>query len=161
MKKTTKAWVFFILEIVFMLVVPCVLVWLQYGELANRYKISVTAILLTMLIFWVFKKIMINRWLKTFDAKIIGIEVNALSITDSEAIKINKKLWRTYSILQLLFNSIIPLLIMVLSVITIKTVESGLIKLYGCLMFCLISIFIGVIFRICEIYSMRLIHEKK
>lgn len=161
MKKTTKAWIFFVLEIVFMLVVPCVLVWLQYGELANRYKISVTAILLTMLIFWVFKKIIINRWLKTFDAKIIGIEVNALSITDSEVIKTNKKVWRTYSILQLLFNSIIPLLIMVLSVITIKTVESGLIKLYGCLMFCLISIFIGVIFRICEIYSMRLIHEKK
>ena len=36
----------------------------------------------------------------------------------------------------------------------------SIIKLYGCLMFCLISIGIGILFRIAEIYSMKLKHEK-
>jgi thiamine transporter ThiT len=160
MKKTGKSWLFLILEVLFMLVVPCILVWIQYGDLTQRYKVSVTAIMLLILIFWVFKRIFLNRWIKTFDQKIINIETNALSLTDQTAIQSNKKAWRTYSLLQLLINSIIPLLVMVLAVITIKTVEEGLIKLFGCLMFCLISVFIGVLFRVCEIYSIKLTHEE-
>lgn len=160
MKKTGKAWIFFILQIVFVLIVPCVLIWLQYGDLAKGYKVSVTAIMLTMLVFWIFKRLLLNKWLTALDLKIVNIETNALSITDEKAIETNKKSWRFYSLIQLLFNSIIPLLIMILAVLTIQTVEKGLIKLYGCLIFCLISIFIGIIFRVCEIYSMKLTHEK-
>ena len=161
MRRTTKAWAFFVLQIVFMLIIPCVLVWVQYGDLANGYKVSVTAIILTILVFWVFKKILLNKWVKTLDTKIISIEANALSITQESAIETNKKAWRFCSMMQLLISSIIPLLVMILAVLTIQTVEKGLIRLYGCLIFCLISIFLGVIFRICEIYAMRLTHEKE
>lgn len=161
MRRTTKAWAFFVLQIVFMLIIPCVLVWVQYGDLANGYKVSVTAIILTILVFWVFKKILLNKWVKTLDTKIISIEANALSITQESAIETNKKAWRFCSMMQLLISSIIPLLVMILAVLTIQTVEKGLIRLYGCLIFCLISIFLGVIFRVCEIYAMRLTHEKE
>jgi hypothetical protein len=161
MKRTGKAWIFFVLEIIFILVVPCVLVWVQYGDLAKSYKVSVTAIMLIMLIFWLFKRLLLNKWLKTLDNKIVNIEANALSITETSAIETTKKAWRNYSIMQLLFNSIIPLLIMVLSVLTIQTVEKGLIKLYGCLIFCLVSVFVGVVFRVLEIHSMRLPLEGK
>ncbi len=161
MKRTIKSWIFFILEIVFMLIVPCVLIWLQYGDLSQKYKVSVTAIILIILVFWVFKRILLNKWVKTLDTKIISIEANALSITEQNAIETNKKAWRFCTMMQLIFNSIIPMLVMALAVLTIKTVENGLIKLYGCLIFCLISIFLGVIFRVCEIYSMRLAHEKE
>ena len=159
MKRNGKSWTFFALQLLFMLVVPCVFIWLQYGELTVKYKISVTAIILVLLVFVTFKKIFINNWLKKIDAKIIGIETNALSVTDQNAIKTMKKTWRTCSILQTLFSAIIPLLVFVLAVITIKVVEAGLIKLFGCLMFCLISIVIGVIFRIAEIYAMKTAHE--
>ena len=160
MKRTKTSWIFFALQLIFMLVAPCVFVWMQYGDLTQKYKLSVTAILLLLLVFLVFKKIMLNKWIKTFDAKIINIETNALSLTDKTAIDTNKSAWRIYSLLQLVFNSIIPLLIMVMAVITIQVVEKGLIKLYGCLMFCLISIFIGVIFRVAEIYSIKLKNEE-
>lgn len=143
-----------------MLVVPCVFIWVQYGELTTKYKVSVTAIFLTMLVFLIFKKIFLNKWLKTFDQKIINIETNALSLTDKTAIESNKRAWRNYSVLQLVFSSVIPLLLLALAVITIKVVEQGLIKLYGCLMFCTASIFLGVIFRIAEIYCMKLCHEE-
>ena len=159
MKRTKKAWLFFALQLVFMLIVPCVFIWVQYGELTTKYKISVTAIFLIMLVFLIFKKIFLNKWLKTFDQKIINIETNALSLTDKTAIESNKRAWRNYSVLQMVFSSVIPLLLLVLAVITIKVVEQGLIKLYGCLMFCTLSIFVGVIFRIAEIYCMKLCHE--
>ena len=160
MKKSKASWLYFVLQLIFMLVAPCIMIWIQYGDLSQKYKISVTAILLMICIFLIFKKIVLNKWLKTFESKIINIETNALSLTDKTAIESNKKAWRTYSVLQLFFSSIVPLLLMILAVVTIKTVEQGLIKLYGCLMFCLISIIIGVVFRIAEIYSMKLTHEE-
>lgn len=159
MKRSAKSWVFFALQILFMLVVPCVFIWLQSGSLKSGYKVSVTAIMLTILIFWVFKKVFLNKWLNSFDQKIINIETNALTITDKSAIETNKKAWRSYSVIQLAFNVIIPLLIFILAIITIKVVEQGLIKLFGCLIFCLVSIIIGFIFRIAEIYSIKFSHE--
>lgn len=160
MKRTSKTWLFFALQVLFMLIAPCVFIWLQYGDLTQRYKVSFTAIMLLILVFWVFKRIFLNRWIKTFDSKIINIETNALSITDVNAIATNKKAWRIYSLLQLFFNSVIPILVFVIGIITIKIVEKGLIKLFGCFMFCFISIMLGILFRICEIYSMKLPHEK-
>lgn len=160
MKRTKKTWAFFVLQIIFMLVSPCVFIWLQYGELTTKYKISVTALLLTILVFWAFKKIFLNKWLKTLEHKIVNIETNALTIIEPIAIQSNKKAWRFYSIIQLFMSAIIPILLFALGIITIKTVEQGLIKLYGCLMFCLVSISLGVVFRIAEIYSIKLTHEK-
>ena len=119
MKRTGKAWIFFVLEIIFILIVSCVLVWLQYGDLANGYKVSVTAIMLTMLIFWVFKKIMLDKFVKGLSQKIVNIETNSLSITEKTAIETNKKAWRTYTLLQLFINSIIPLLLLVFALVTL------------------------------------------
>ncbi len=159
MKKTIKSSIFFSLSIVFILVIPCVFVWLQYGDLTNAYKVSVTAILLLIGIALTFKKLIINKYIKTLDAKIINIETNALSITDAESIKANKIVWRGCSIIKLLIDCIIPICLGVLAVITIKVVEQGLIKLYGCLIFCLISISLGIFCRIIEILTTKLKHE--
>lgn len=159
MKRSNKTWILWGLQLVFMIVLPCIFIWVQYGDYAVKYKISVTAILLTLLVFLVSKKIFFSKWLKGIDQKIINIESNALSIVDKNAIETNKKAWRTYSLIQLFFNSIIPLLFFVLLLITIKTVEQGLIKLYGCLSFCFISICLGLVFHVAEIYSMKLVHE--
>ena len=159
MKKTLKSWIFFVLSIIFILIVPCVFVWLQYGELTSAYKISVTAVMFIIGIVLVFKRLILNKYLKTLDAKIINIESNALSITDSESIKANKTVWRGCCIIKLLIDCVIPICLGVLAVITIKVVEQGLIKLYGCLIFCLISIGLGIIFRIVEICTTKLKHE--
>ena len=91
--------------------------------------------------------------------KIANIEVNALTITDKVAIESNKKAWQKYSISQLIFSSIIPMLIFLLAIVTVKTVEQGLIELYGCLMFCLMSISLGIVFKVAEIYATKLTHE--
>lgn len=161
MKRTKKSWVFFTLQMVFMLVAPCAFVWVQYGDLTMKYKISVTAVMLILLVFLCFKKIFINNWLKKIDAKVIGIETNALSVTDQNAIRTMKKTWRACSVVQTFCSAVIPLLVFIMAILTIKAVEDGLIKLFGCLVFCLISVAVGLIFRIAEIYSMRSAHEVK
>ena len=160
MKRTKQTWLFFILEIVFMLVAPCIFIWVQNGGLATGYKISVTSIILLLIVFVIFKKIFIDKWLVSIEQKKTNIETNALSITDKKAILTNKKSWRLYSVVSLFTSCFIPLLAMLLGVITIKVVEQGLIKLFGCLVFCLISIAIGVLFKFAEIYSMKLAHEE-
>lgn len=159
MKKTILSWVFFVLNVVFMLIVPIVFVWLQYGDIEKTYKISVTAILITLAIFLVFKKIILSKWLKALNLKIVNIESNALSLTDAKVIQANKNAWRLCRIIQLLIDCIVPICIAVLSVLTIKVVEQGLIKLYGCLMFCLVSVCIGIICKIVEIFTTKLKHE--
>lgn len=159
MKKTKKSWLFFSLQLVFVLLAPILLIWLQYGDLEGVYKVSMTGILCTILIFWVFKKIMLDKFVKGLSQKIVNIETNSLSITEKTAIETNKKAWRTYTLLQLFINSIIPLLLLVFALVTIKTLEQGLIKLFGCMMFCTISIGVGVIFKVAEIYSVKLTHE--
>lgn len=160
MKRTSKTWLYFTLEIIFMLVGPCIFVWLQSGSLTSGYKVSTTAIIVTILIFVVFKKVFLDKWIKSFDTKIINIETNALSITDKISIEKSKKAWRNYSVLQLSFNCVIPLLLFILAIITIKVVEKGLIELFGCLVFCLVSIIIGMIFKLAEIYSIKFPHEE-
>lgn len=161
MKRTGLTWAFFALQIIFMLVIPCAFIWAQYGDLATRYKVSTTAILLLVVVFLTFKRVFLSKYLKTIDGKILNIETNALTITDESAIKANKKAWRFYSMIQLLTSAIVPILLFVFAIQTIEVVEAGLIKLYGCLMCCLLSVVVGVVFRIAEIYSMRLTHEKK
>lgn len=159
MKKNIKTWTLFVLQMIFMLIVPCVVIWVQYGDLTQRYKISVTAIMLLLLVFYVVKKIILNKYINGLNQKIINIETNALSITDKKSIEANKKVWRLYSIMQLFISVIVPFLLFILAIITIKVVENGLIKLYGCLMFCLMSISVGIMFRLGEIFATKLMHE--
>lgn len=159
MKKTIKSWIFFVLSIVFMLIVPIVFVWLQYGDIQGTYKISVTAILIILAVFLCFKKIIINKWIETLNLRVVAIESNSLSITDDKSIKANKSVWRLCKVISLLIDCIVPIGIAVISVLTIKVVEEGLIKLYGCLMFCLISIALGVFCKILEIFTTKLKHE--
>lgn len=160
MKKTNLSWVCLVLELFFLFVIPCGFIWAQYGDLAKGYKISATAIILTACLFAFFKRIFLDGYLKKIEAKIANIETNALTITDETAIAANKKEWQTLSLIQLLSNAIVPVLLAVFAVQTIKVVETGLIKLYGCLMCASISVVIGLVFKIIEVFSYQLKHEK-
>lgn len=159
MKHTKSSTAFFIGQLLCFLIIPAVLVWLQSGGLAKSYKFSISGIIALVIVFVMFKKLMLDAWLKKIDSKVTQIEVNQLSITDLTAIASLKRKWRIYSMIQLFINAIIPLACLVLFLMTIKVVEAGLIKLYGCLLGTVISMFIGVIFKIAEIYSVKTEHE--
>lgn len=159
MKKTTLSMFCFFMQILCYLVIPTVFIWVQSGGLAHGYKLSATAIISVIIVFLVFKKIMLNSWLKKIDSKINQIEVNQLTATDETAINSLKKKWKALSFTQLFINIVIPIACLILFLITIKVVEAGLIKLYGCLLVSTISIIFGVIFKIIEIYTAKTENE--
>lgn len=160
MKHTKKSVVFFTMQIICFLIIPAVFIWLQSGGLAVKYKLSMTAVISLIVVFLMFKKIMLNSWLKKIDGKVAQIEVTQLATVDESAISSLKRKWRTLSVIQLIINAVIPLAILALFLMTIKVVEAGLIRLYGCLLISSFSMALGVVFKIAEIYSVRCEHEK-
>jgi hypothetical protein len=162
MKWTKKTWLFFALQLIFILIVPCVLVWMQYGgaELSTKYRVSVTSIMLFALIFLIAKRLIFTPWLKKINGQLAQIEVDHLTVTAPEAIASLKKRYRALAVFQLLTNAIMPLLVLVMAILTVKVVQDGLIKLYGVLMFSTISTAVGVLCKLGEVYSVRCEHEK-
>jgi len=163
MKKTKTAWLFFALQLVFMLAVPCVIIWLQYGgaELGQKYKISLTAVLLLMFVFAVFKRVILSPWLKKIDGQIADIEIAQLNAITPATMRSHKKRYRRLAIIQLFFNMIVPVLVFALFMMTISVVQAGTIKLHGALVFCGISMAVGVLCRIGEIWALRCEHERQ
>ena len=75
MKMTKKRLVFFLLHLLFSAVVPIALVIVRYSTIANTkaavgFKISITGVLLLIFVFWVIKKLFIDR--KLIDLKAQG-----------------------------------------------------------------------------------------
>lgn len=160
MKKTKWSWIYFILELVFFLALPCFFVWLQYGKTeVEWYKVSMTGIVILLLIFMIFKKIFITPIIVKINAQIAQIEIVQLAALEPSIILGYKKKYRSLSIKQLIFNTFVPALILSLTLMTIKVVEAGAIKMYNVLLICAISIVVGLICKIGEIYSLKCEHE--
>lgn len=160
MKKTKTSRLFFVLQLVFMLIVPCVIIWLQYGDAGQKYKISLSAVILLIFVFMVFKRLIFSPYLKKAGNQLSQIEIDQLQATEQRAINSLKKRYRKLSIVELLFNMIVPVLVFVLFLMTINAVQAQIIKLYGALVFCGISIGVGVLCRVGEIYALRCEHEE-
>lgn len=160
MKKTLKSSIFFLFQIVFFLIVPCVLIWIQYGQTdVLWYRLSITGIVLLFIVFLVFKKVVLKPFLAKINAQVAQIEVMQSAEVNPVAIESLKNKFRRLSVFQLIFNAIMPVLVLVLFLMTIKVVEAGAIKMYNVLLLCIISIGIGIVFRILEIYALKCEHE--
>ena len=160
MKKTFKSTMYLIFQILFFLVAPCVLIWMQYGDVSVKwYKVSMSGIVLLFIIFMIFKRIFLKPYLLKINSQVGQIEINQVSETNNIAIVSLKKRFRRLSVIQLMFNAIMPILVLILFLLTIKVVEAGAIKMYNVLLLCTISIGIGVVFRALEIYAVKCEHE--
>lgn len=158
--KTKK--VYFVLQLLFFLVVPCVLIWVQYADGAGlKYKIPMTAVILMIFVFLFAKKVWLNPWLEKQEQKLIQIETLQLTAVEPPVIASLKREYRMRSMIQLVFRMVVPVLLVVLVLLTIKAVETGLVKLFGALMLCTVSFAFGIGCKVAEIYSVRLEHEPK
>ena len=162
MKMTKKRLAFFLLHLLFSAVAPIVLVIVRYSTIANTkaavgFKISITGVLLLIFIFWVIKKLFIDR--KLTDLKAQGnIMLAALKTKQdpAEIAAIEKEL-KKIKTAEALFGSIIPLLFIVAAVIAFKALEAQLVTLSATLGYIGISYGVGLVFNV--LYS-REIHAK-
>lgn len=161
MKITKKKVIYFILEFMFVCVVPLVLVILNYSNIGNTkeetgFKITITGIMLLIMALFVLKKMFINRITDNINHQVNHL-ISELKIENDEYkisnIERNLKNLKT---VQAILNSILPLLLFVCFIICAKALESQIIKLSSVLGLMFISYLFGFIFAILnsrEIYS--------
>ncbi|WP_251183085.1 hypothetical protein [Anaerocaecibacter muris] len=162
MKMTKKRLAFFLLHLLFSAVVPIVLVIVRYSTITNTkaaigFKISITGILLLIFIFWVIKKLFIDRKLTDLKAQGNIMLADLKTKQDPAEIAAIEKELKKIKTAEALFGSIIPLLFIVAAVIAFKALEAQLVTLSATLGYIGISYGVGLVFNV--LYS-REIHAK-
>ena len=162
MKMTKKRLALFLLHLLFSAVVPIVLVIVRYSTITNTkaaigFKISITGILLLIFIFWVIKKLFIDRKLTDLKAQGNIMLANLKTKQDPAELAAIEKERKKIKTAEALFGSIIPLLFIVAAVIAFKALEAQLVTLSATLGYIGISYGVGLVFNV--LYS-REIHAK-
>lgn len=162
MKITKKRVAFFLLHLIFSAVIPIALVIVRYSTIGNTheavgFKVSITGILLLIFVFWVVKKLFIDRRLNDLKAQSNVMLAELKMKQDPSELAAIEKALRSIKTLEAIFSSIIPLLFIVAAFVAFKALEAQLIKLSATLGFIAVSYLIGMIFNV--FYS-REIHAK-
>lgn len=160
--KTKK--IFFVLQLLFFLVVPCVLIWTQYsnaGKVAAWYKISLTGILALVFVFLIAKKLWLDGLLEKCRQKISNIEVQLLAAEGENAIQSLKRAYRNLQLIDLFARAVVPVLAFVAALFVISAVQEGAVKLFGAMALSGVSMVLGVVCKIIEIYTAKPEHEAK
>lgn len=162
MKLTKKRIIFFILHLLFSAVIPIALVIVRYSTIENTgaavgFKISITGILLLIFVFWVVKKLFIDRKLADLKAQSNVMLADLKTKQDPAEIAALEKELKNIRTIEVIFSSLIPLLFIVAAIIAFKALEAQLVTLSATLGYIAISFFIGLVFNI--LYS-REIHAK-
>ncbi len=162
MKLTKKRIIFFILHLIFSAVIPIALVIVRYSTIQNTgaavgFKISITGILLLIFVFWVVKKLFIDRKLADLKAQSNVMFADLKTKQDPAEIAALEKELKNIRTIEVIFNSLIPLIFIVAAIIAFKALEAQLVTLSATLGYIAISFFVGLVFNI--LYS-REIHAK-
>ena len=162
MKMTKKRLAFFLLHLLFSAVVPIALVIARYSTVADTkaavgFKISITGVLLLIFVFWVIKKLFIDRKLADLKAQSNVMFADLKTKQDPAELAALEKELKNIRTIEVIFGSLIPLLFIVAAIIAFKALEAQLVTLSATLGYIAISFFIGLVFNI--LYS-REIHAK-
>ncbi len=162
MKMTKKRLAFFLLHVIFSAVVPLVFVIVRYSTMENTrgavgFKISITGILLLIFVFWVIKKLFIDRKLTDLKAQSNIMIANLKTKQDPAEIAALERELRKIKTVEAIFSSIIPLLFIVAAFVAFKALEAQLVTLSATLGYIGLSYGVGLIFNV--LYS-REVHAK-
>lgn len=162
MKMTKKRLAFFLLHLLFSAVVPIALVIVRYSTIANTkatvgFKISITGILLLIFIFWVIKKLFIDRKLADLKAQSNIMIANLKTKQDPAEIAALERELKNIKTVEAVFSSIIPLLFIIAAIIAFKALEAQLVTLSATLGYIGLSYGVGLVFNV--LYS-REVHAK-
>lgn len=162
MKITKKRLIFFILHLLFTVVAPLVLVIVQYSNIGNTkaavgFKLSITGVLLLLFIFWIIKKLFIDKRLADLKVQ-SNVMLADLKTKQNEAeLKALERELRGMRTLEAIFSSIMPLLFLFIALIAFKALEAQLVKLSATLGWVTISFCVGMVF---DVLCAREVHAK-
>lgn len=164
MKLTKKRLVFFLLHALFSAILPIVLVIVQYSNIGNTkaavgFKIGITGILLLLFLFWIVKKLFIDRKLSDLKAQSNVMLADLRTKQDEAELKALEREIRLMRTTEAVLNSIMPILFLITALTAFKALEAQLVKLSGTLGWITISFCVGVVFDV--LYSREVFAKRK
>jgi hypothetical protein len=159
MKKDKKYWFFEISKIIFFLIIPIVLfIWKCTTIHENggvRFIISCSGFIMGLIIFIIFKNVVLKKYLAELNGKIINYTTQIETETDQTKIPLIEKALKKCLIIRDLFTAVPVMLILGFLLIVIKAVEQQMITLYSVLGLCVISYILGFICMLWQSYSIK------
>jgi hypothetical protein len=159
MKKDKKYWALEIAQLIFFLIIPIVLFIWKCTEIQNdggtRFIINCSGYIIAIIIFIVFKKIVLKRYLADLSGKIVNYTTQIETETDQTKIPLIEKAMSKCLIIRDLFIIMPVLIALGLLLVIIKAVELQMITLYSVIGLCVISYIIGFICMLFQSYSIK------
>lgn len=149
MKRTWKWFLFTVLELLFVAVIPLVIVCIGYGGWgteAKRFKIYFGVVLLLIIIFWIVKKVLITPWIEKQKIKAGNLEAQLESENDKGKIANIESALKRARLTETIFSWILPLAFLLIAFLASRAMEQAIVKFSGILGFIGISEFIGFVF---------------
>lgn len=159
MKKDKKYWCLEILQLMFFLVVPIVLFIWKCTTIKNgggtQFIINCSGYILAIIVFIVFKKIILKKYLADLSGKIVNYTTQIETETDQTKIPLIERALSKCLIMRDLFI-VAPVLVgLGLLLVVIKAVEQQMITLYAVVGLCVLSYIFGFICMLFQSYSIK------
>ncbi len=148
-----KKFVFNILEILFVGVIPLVLILFKYVEVGDGtaqtgFKIGVAGILLAILVLLILKRIVLNKWLTNMGEQANNYVSIIKTETDQEKVDRAKSVLKGIRTIETIINALLPALIFIVALIACNALEQEVVKLSSCLGMIFVSFLIGTFFSV-------------
>ena len=149
MKRTWKWFLFTVLELLFVAVIPLVVVYIGYGgwgKEANHFKVYFGVLLSAVIIFWIIKTVLITPWIDKQKIKAGNLEAQLEAENDKGKIENIESALKRARLTETIFSWIVPLAFLLIAFLASRAMEQAIVKFSGILGFIGISEFIGFVF---------------
>ena len=149
MKRTWKWFLFTVLELLFVAVIPLVVVYIGYGgwgKEANHFKVYFGVLLSAVIIFWIIKTVLITPWIDKQKIKAGNLEAQLEAENDKGKIENIESALKRARLTETIFSWILPLAFLLIAFLASRAMEQAIVKFSGILGFIGISEFIGFVF---------------
>lgn len=149
MKRTWKWFLFTVLELLFVAVIPLVVVYIGYGgwgKEANHFKVYFGVLFSAVIIFWIIKTVLITPWIDKQKIKAGNLEAQLEAENDKGKIENIESALKRARLTETIFSWILPLAFLLIAFLASRAMEQAIVKFSGILGFIGISEFIGFVF---------------
>ena len=163
MKKTFKHWLFLLLELLFIAVVPLAIVYIGYGgwgEQATKFKWYFGVLCAFFFVFFVLKKTLINPWIERQRIKAGNLEALLDTEVDQAKIINIEDALRKARLIETIFSWILPMMCLIVVFVAVRAIERAIVTFSGVLGFVLVSEILGFFVCVLDALSVKSKHKK-
>lgn len=150
MKKTAGRVICTVLEALFYLAVPLAFILWQYASIENTpetvsFKLGFGGCIALLIVFLILKKLFLNKYLQRITDKITRFEGDIETEVEQEKITHIENSLKHYYSLEVLFNMLLPAMLVLILFVACKGLETQLVKFSGAVGFIGLSMLAGFV----------------